>query len=93
MRHINDLELAVRVIGRVQGVGFRAWAWRKAAGLGLRGFVRNEPDGSVVILAAGHADAIRTFEQNLREGPRFARVDRLETIDFDEPIGDTFEIR
>lgn len=64
-----------RVVGRVQGVGFRWWTVRQARSLGLRGTVRNLPDGSVEIRAVGPGPAITRFEEALREGPPGARVD------------------
>lgn len=69
-----------RVIGRVQGVGFRWWTQRTAVGLGLGGWVRNEPDGSVVVQATGPAAALAELEEALRRGPIGARVDRIEAI-------------
>lgn len=71
---------AYRVIGRVQGVGFRWWTRRTAAELGLHGWVRNEVDGSVVVHASGSAEALGRLETALRRGPSAARVDRLESI-------------
>ncbi|ABB39240.1 acylphosphatase [Oleidesulfovibrio alaskensis G20] len=47
--------IACTVHGRVQGVGFRYWTKRKAAALGLRGWVKNAPDGTVMLEAAGEA--------------------------------------
>jgi acylphosphatase len=72
--------LDVLVSGRVQGVGFRWWAVRTASALGLRGTVRNCPDGSVEVHAAGAAAAIQTFRTLLHEGPRGARVDRVRSV-------------
>jgi acylphosphatase len=68
---------AFRVEGRVQGVGFRAWTVRMATQLGLRGWVRNLPDGSVEAHLAGPSDALRAAEARLAEGPPASRVDRL----------------
>jgi acylphosphatase len=48
--------LRLRITGRVQGVGYRLWATRTAARLGLRGWVRNRSDGSVEVLATGIPD-------------------------------------
>jgi acylphosphatase len=67
-----------RIIGRVQGVGFR-WFTRRAAGeLRLRGRVRNLPDGSVEVLVAGEPEELAAFRERLREGPPGARVQAIE---------------
>jgi acylphosphatase len=69
-----------RVVGRVQGVGFRWWTRRMAGQLGIGGWVRNEADGSVVVHAIGPSDALVRFAEALHVGPSGARVDRLESI-------------
>lgn len=76
---------AYRVEGRVQMVGFRAFVHRHGVELGLSGWVRNEPDGSVAIEASGDAESIRRFEEHLRQGPRASRVDRLQVRDLPAP--------
>jgi acylphosphatase len=63
-----------RITGRVQGVGYRYFALLEAQTLGVAGFARNLPDGSVEVVAEGRAEAVRAFEERLREGPAFARV-------------------
>jgi acylphosphatase len=68
------------VRGRVQGVGFRWWTQRTARRLGLGGHVRNLPDGSVEIHAAGAREALEVLERALREGPPAARVESVEVI-------------
>lgn len=67
---------AVRAIvtGRVQGVGFRAYAAERAVELGLRGHVRNREDGSVETLVVGAAGAVEAYLAALRAGPPGARV-------------------
>jgi DNA ligase D-like protein (predicted 3'-phosphoesterase) len=69
-------EAAVRVAvrGEVQGVGFRYAAVRKARGLGVMGWVRNEEDGSVRVHAEGSEGAVEELVGFLREGPPGARV-------------------
>ncbi|MGB3830820.1 MAG: acylphosphatase [Mesorhizobium sp.] len=69
----------VRVTGRVQGVGFRYWAVEEAEALGLSGWVRNEPDGSVAALLAGPGEAVEEMLGLLRQGPHGAVVDDIET--------------
>lgn len=70
----------VRVTGRVQGVGFRAWTEREARRLGLTGWVRNEPDGAVTAFLAGPPEAVATMLEHLHHGPRGARVSGVETL-------------
>ena len=82
------------VRGRVQGVGFRASAAREARRLQLRGWVRNEYDGSVEVLADGTAEAVDRFVAWLRQGPPSAHVAEVE-LQWLPPAGDLagFDIR
>jgi acylphosphatase len=66
------------VRGRVQGVGFRWFVEREAHILGIAGWVRNNHDGSVEVLAQGTRDQLAGLHSRLREGPRAARVDDVE---------------
>lgn len=75
-----------RITGRVQGVGFRWWSCRTASALGVRGSVRNRPDGSVEIHAAGSPDALDAFEEKLHGGPSSARVEGVRRASSDLPI-------
>jgi len=68
---------AYHVFGRVQRVGFRWWTHRVAEELGLVGDVRNLPDGSVEVRAAGALEALDALERALREGPPSSRVERV----------------
>jgi acylphosphatase len=70
-----------RVIGRVQGVGFRFFAEEAARREGIGGWVRNCEDGSVEAMAEGEREAVLRFERALRHGPRGARVDDMEVTD------------
>ena len=69
------------VSGRVQGVGFRFFAERTAANLGVGGFVRNLFDGRVEVYAIGSAEQMEALKNLLRRGPRMAAVDRVEEHD------------
>jgi acylphosphatase len=69
------------VRGRVQGVGFRWFVEREAQMLGVAGWVRNNPDGSVEVLATGNKEQINNLHARLRIGPRAARVDAVEVTD------------
>ena len=63
------------VRGRVQGVGFRWFVDHEARELGIAGWVRNNLDGSVEILAMGSDEQHKALRGKLRHGPRAARVD------------------
>ena len=67
----------IRIFGRVQGVGFRAWAVRQADELSLSGWVRNRIDGSVEIMADGPVSKTDEFLIRCQKGPLLARVDRV----------------
>ena len=83
-----------RVRGRVQGVGFRAWAARRAAELGLTGWVRNAADGSVEVRVAGARAAVARYRQLLESGPPLARIDEITVVDAGAgPLPTRFEIR
>ena len=64
--------------GRVQGVFFRATAQREARRLGVTGWVRNRPDGSIELLAEGDEDAIKELSSWANHGPSAARVDGVD---------------
>jgi acylphosphatase len=66
--------MRVRVTGRVQGVSFRYWTRQQAALLGLRGWVRNEADGSVSALVAGPEAAVAAMLERFWQGPPGAVV-------------------
>ena len=66
------------VRGRVQGVGFRWFVEREAHILGIAGWVRNNADGSVEVLAQGTRDQVSGLRSRLTQGPRAARVDGVE---------------
>lgn len=68
----------VRIAGRVQGVGFRYWTQQQARALGLSGWVRNEPDGSVRAVFHGADEAVRTMLAKCRSGPVPANVEKID---------------
>ena len=65
------------VTGRVQGVGFRYFAERAARETGVKGWVRNLPDGAVETFAEGEEQAVSLYLEKLRVGPWCARVAAL----------------
>jgi len=67
-----------RVSGRVQGVWFRAATQEQARQLGVSGYARNLSDGRVEVLARGEPPAVQTLIDWLHQGPRNARVSRVD---------------
>ncbi|HXH19940.1 MAG TPA: acylphosphatase [Chitinophagales bacterium] len=76
MKHYN-----IRITGRVQGVWYRDSARSKARELGITGFVRNDPDGSVYIEAEGGEGELKKLVEWCWEGPPRAKV---ESVDVEE---------
>ena len=74
----------IRVYGIVQGVFFRAFTRDWATKLGLRGYVRNMPDGSVEIVAEGSKESIEELIKRVKIGPPAAVVERV-TVEWREP--------
>jgi acylphosphatase len=68
----------VIVRGRVQGVGYRFFALRRAVADGLAGWVRNLPTGEVEIEAQGPKKVLERWLQDLQKGPPLAQVDDLQ---------------
>ncbi|HXG57066.1 MAG TPA: acylphosphatase [Vicinamibacterales bacterium] len=72
--------------GRVQGVGFRAFAQAQAAIEGVHGFVRNLPDGRVEVQVEGDQESVDRVEGKLRRGPAGGRVDTVDVA----PLAPTY---
>jgi len=82
------------VRGRVQGVGFRWFVEREAHILQIAGWVRNNHDGSVEVLAMGTHEQLAGLHSRLRDGPRAARVDDVEQADAEPVAGlNSFQVR
>jgi acylphosphatase len=81
------------VQGRVQGVGYRYFVVRHAEELGLAGYARNQPDGTVEVVAEGAAAALQQLEAHLREGPSFSRVSGVDREAIGERGASGFHVR
>ena len=68
----------LRIHGKVQGVGFRFFATRVARRLGLKGWIENLRDGTVEAQVEGEAAAIDDWIKEIKEGPRFAEVTKID---------------
>jgi acylphosphatase len=86
--------IRANVQGRVQGVSFRYYTQRQSNSLGLTGWVRNEPDGSVEVLAEGNKETLSRLIDFLQTGPRSANVRNIEVSwSTGEQQFNSFEIR
>jgi acylphosphatase len=83
----------VRVEGRVQGVGFRAFVEANARGLGIDGWVRNRRDGGVEAVFAGDAQLIDRMIASCRSGPPHAHVRFVKVLDETDDVANGFEVR
>lgn len=70
----DEFRLRVTILGRVQGVGFRAFVLEHAANLGLKGWVRNTYVGTVEVLAEGSRSDLERLLAILEAGPRSSRI-------------------
>jgi len=77
----------VRIHGRVQGVFFRAEAQARAESLGVAGWIRNAPDGSVEAVFEGDDERVRSMVDWCRRGPSGSRVEDVE-VKYEEPTGE-----
>lgn len=86
--------MTARISGEVQGVGYRAYARRRAQMLGLYGFARNLADGAVEVVAEGPRDLLEQLLLVLQRGPSSASVEGAQAT-WSEPTGEfsMFSIR
>ncbi len=88
------MRLQAHISGLVQGVNFRWYTQRRANELGLNGWVRNLPDGSVQLIAEGERSALEALLEAVRVGPSAAVVETVD-IQWGTPTGEfgRFEVR
>ncbi len=89
---MKQIRAGVRIRGVVQGVSFRYYTRRTAESLGVRGWVRNLPDGDVEGVFEGKESQVRELVNWCRRGPEGARVEEL-FIDWEEPTGEFADFR
>ncbi|HEY0964355.1 MAG TPA: acylphosphatase [Candidatus Paceibacterota bacterium] len=71
------IEMYAVVSGKVQGVMYRAYVQEAATSLGLVGYIRNVPDGTVVVVAQGVPDVLKEFVEYLHEGSLLSKVESV----------------
>lgn len=87
MKHLD-----IKITGQVQGVFLRQAVKERAKKLGLIGFVKNEPDGSVYIEAEGEENNLKVFLKWLHGGSDFSKVEKVETQEGQIKNFDDFKI-
>ncbi|TDA26729.1 MAG: acylphosphatase [Archaeoglobi archaeon] len=83
----------IYVSGIVQGVGFRYFTTRIARELGIKGFVKNLPDGRVYIYAVGEEESLEKFISTVRQGPPLAVVRDVEVRNAEVREFERFEVK
>ena len=83
----------VRVTGRVQGVFYRAWAQGEARELGVSGWIRNCPDGTVEAQLSGEEHDVQRMIERMGRGPSNARVDQVDVEDASPDNSGRFQLR
>ena len=83
----------IRITGHVQGVFFRQWTADTADRLGVAGWVRNRPDGSVEVNASGEPEAVEALIAQLRHGPPMAEVSDISIKEIDAGPATGFWVR
>ncbi len=87
MKHLN-----IKIDGRVQGVSFRFAARKKAQSLGVKGYVKNQPDGTVFIEAEGEEKQLNEFLKWCYKGPTLAKVMDIEIQENNPKHFSTFDV-
>lgn len=95
MTNDNQKRMELSIQGRVQGVGFRHFTVTTVRELNdVTGWVKNEADGSVTIVAEGPQPELKQLESAVQDGPRRARVDNIDrTMKPPEDAFSSFEVR
>ena len=75
---MNEFKIKIKVFGYVQGVFFRYTTRKIARNLGLNGYVKNNPDGTVYIEAEGPKDKLNELLDFSKQGPKHAHVEKVE---------------
>ena len=77
---MNSVGVQLTIRGLVQGVGYRYYCYRAAKSLGVTGWVKNNPDGSVTIMAEGDRSLLEELINELKVGPSHATVTDIDVV-------------
>ena len=81
--------IKIIVYGIVQGVGFRMFILNEAKKIGVKGYVKNNPDGTVEIIAQGTSEQLEMIIDAAKKGPLYSRVDKINIDDID--LSETYD--
>jgi acylphosphatase len=87
----KNFELIIE--GRVQGVGFRNFAYTRAIKNNINGYVKNTPDGGVEIICTGKSTDMDKFIAEIKKGPSFSFISNIRINETAEDDFNNFEIR
>ena len=88
------IQYEIVVTGRVQGVWYRKFTQEKAYELGIKGWVKNTPDGNVIVMAQAEKKDLETFIDYLKIGPPMARVNKIYTSEMNVTTNfDNFSVK
>lgn len=83
----------ITIKGEVQGVFFRAFAQKEAERLRLKGYVKNDEEGNVVVVAQGFEEKLKELIEKCKQGPKGAKVEKVEVKEEDVDSYTHFEIK
>jgi len=86
-------QIKITVRGEVQGIFFRSFVHEEALRLKLKGYVRNTDKGAVEVVAQGRDEQLKELVERCKQGPKAARVDKVEVKEERVSDFDGFEIR
>ncbi len=74
---MSNKSISIQLEGRVQKVGFRYHVYRLASELGVKGFVKNLPDGSVYVEAESDEEKLHVFVEHCKKGPPLSKINKI----------------
>ena len=84
--------IKVIIYGKVQGVGFRNFVYRNAIKYNIKGYVKNNPDGTVEAVFEGEKENIEKMIELCKKGPERARVDKIDIFEIEDKGYKDFKI-
>ena len=93
MSEKETIQQHLKIIGRVQGVGFRHFTRQQANAIGIKGWVRNIPECSVEVFISGNENQIDEMKRRLYKGPISAKVERIDEVQFESSVSEYVDFK